>query len=426
MARTTNRLTDAVIRRATKPGMLADGSGLYLRVSPSGTRAWIYRFRQDGKLHDLGLGSFSVVNLANARRRAQQMREQRLDGLDPLAAKREKQSAIKLAAAKTMTFRDAATAYVAAHETSWRSEKHRAQWSGSLANYALPVLGDLPVDAIDLALVLRVIEPLWTTKPETASRLRGRVENILDWAAVRGYRQGDNPARWRGHLESLLPALSKAKWAVRQKQGRAEHFAALPYAELPSFMAALRQHRGGGARALEFLILMGGRTGEILGARWDEIDVANRLWTIPAARMKTGREHRVPLSDAALVIIEAMAQRRAAIAAHRRNDFIFPGTRANRPLSDAALIKTLKYMGRSDLTVHGFRSTFADWAAETTNFPHEVRELALAHKVGSAVEQAYRRGDLFEKRRQLTVAWAAFCDGGAAVVPFRTKSAQLA
>jgi len=284
-------------------------------------------------------------------------------------------------------------------------------WESTLAADVYPIFGSLPVQAVDTALVMRAIEPIWTTKPETASRVRGRIESILDWAAARGYREGANPARWRGHLENLLPKKTKVR--------RVEHHAALPYPEIGTFTAELRRHEGVAAQALEFAILTAARTGEVLGARWPEFNVTDRLWTIPAERMKAGKEHRVPLSDAALAILEQMA-------AIRSGEFVFPGGKAGRPLSNMTFLMLLRRFGREDLTVHGFRSSFRDWAAERTGFPAEVAEMALAHVVSDKVEAAYRRGDLFQKRRQLAEAWAKFCAAAPAtgsVVSIRQRAA---
>ncbi len=278
--------------------MLADGGGLYLLVAAGGSRSWIYRYRQGGRLRDMGLGPVHTVNLAEAREKARLCRLLRLDGGDPLDARSAQRSAARIDAAKAMTFRQCAEAYIAAHRAAWRNPKHAAQWPATLAAYVYPVFGSLPVAAVDTGLVAKAIEPIWATKPETAGRVRGRIESVLDWAATRGYRTGANPARWRGHLENLLPA--------RSKMATIAHHAALPYAELPAFMAELRRQQGAGARALEFAILTAARTGEVIGAAWPEIDLSGRLWTIPAARMKGGREHRVPLADAALAILEEM------------------------------------------------------------------------------------------------------------------------
>jgi integrase len=347
------------------------------------------------------------VGLASARQRAQKCREQRLDGVDPLAAKKHAETAARIEAAKTMTFKACAEAYIEAHQAAWRNSKHRAQWPATLGTYAFSVFGDLPVQAVDTGLVLRAIEPIWTTKPETASRLRGRIESVIGWASTKGYRPaGENPARWKDHLENLLPAKSKVR--------RVEHHAALPYGQLPAFMSVLRQQEGVGALALEFAILTAARTGEVIGARWDEIDTGARMWTIPGPRMKAGKEHRVPLTKAAMAIVEAMTSL-------RQGDFIFPGGKARRPLSNMALLMTLRRMGRDDLTAHGFRSTFSDWCAERTAYPSEVREMALAHTVSDKVEAAYRRGDLFEKRRMVMADWAAYCASTvrAVVLPLR-------
>jgi integrase len=406
MARAINRLKDITVRRVTKPGLYPDGAGLYLRVGPTGAKAWVFRYRRRGRRHDLGLGPLHTVGLAAARQQAQKCREQRLHGVDPLAAKKDAQIAARIEAAKTMTFKACAEGYINAHQVGWRNAKHRAQWPATLNTYAYPVFGDLPVQTIDTGLVLRAIEPIWTIKPETAGRLRGRIESVIGWAAAKGYRSsGENPARWKDHLENLLPAKSKVR--------RVEHHAALPYGQLPEFVAELRRQEGVGALALEFAILTAARTGEVIGARWDEIDMGARLWTIPGVRMKAGKEHRVPLSDAAMAIVEAMVA--------RRGDFVFPGGKARRPLSNMALLMTLRRMGRDDLTAHGFRSTFSDWCAERTAYPSEVREMALAHMVGDRVEAAYRRGDLFEKRRMVMGDWAAYCAGTvcAVVVPLR-------
>lgn len=394
MTKAGNRLTAIKVAKATKPGLIADGHGLYLRITQTGGKSWVFRYRRDGRLHDMGLGPLHTVSLAEARAKALDIRRQRLDGADPLTAKREAAAKARVEDAKAMTFRQCAEAYIAAHQASWKHPKHVTQWLNSLPTYVYPVLGSMPVQAINTGLVLKVVEPIWTAKPETASRVRGRIESVLDWAAARGHRQGENPARWRGHLENLLPK--------RSKVARIEHYAALPYRDLPGFIMELRQQEGVAARALEFTILTAARTGEVISATWAEIDLEARLWTIPAERMKAGREHRVPLSDAALAILRPFAE-------VRMSEFVFPGLRAGQRLSEMAMLMLLRRMGRDGLTVHGFRSAFSDWCAERTAFSSEVREMALAHTVGDKVEAAYRRGDLFEKRRQLTEAWAKFC-----------------
>jgi integrase len=302
----------------------------------------------------------------------------------------------RLDAAKAMTFQQCADAYIAAHRAGWRNGKHAAQWNTTLATYAGRVMGTLPVQTIDTALVLKALEPIWTTKPDTASRLRGRIEAVLDWAKVRGYRAEENPARWRGHLDKLLPARSKLR--------KIRHHTALPYAELPSFMIGLHEKEGISARALEFTILTATRTGETIGAQWNEFDLLDRTWTVPAERMKAGREHRVPLSTRALANLDKMQAHRSA-----NDGFVFSGRKLGKPLSNMAFLMLLRSMGRGDLTTHGFRSSFRDWVAERTNVPSEVAEMALAHAVGNKVEAAYRRGDLFDKRRRLMQQWATFC-----------------
>jgi integrase len=292
---------------------------------------------------------------------------------------------------------------------AWKNDKHAAQWTATLQTYAYPLLGNVAVQSIDTALIMKVIEPIWPTKPETAGRMRGRIETILDWATVRGYRRGENPARWRGHLDKLLPSRSKIR--------KIEHHSALPYAELPTFITKLREQEGVAARALEFTVLTAARTGEVIGARRLEISRREKMWTIPAERMKAGKEHRVPLSDRALEL--------ATTTIEADNDFVFPGGRLGHPLSNMAMLTLLRRMGRDDLTVHGFRSTFRDWASERTNFSGEVVEMALAHAIDSKTEAAYRRGDVFEKRRRLMYAWAAFCAGASlsnrTVVPLKAK-----
>jgi integrase len=319
----------------------------------------------------------------------------RANGLDPIDERRAEKTAKRAEAVKTVTFEECASAYIDAHKAGWRNAKHAAQWTATLATYAYPIFGQLPVAAIDTALVLKALEPIWTTKTETATRLRGRIESVLDWARVRGYREGENPARWRGHLDHLLPR--------RSKVAAVKHHAALPYAEMPVFMQQLRGEAGVSARALEFCILTATRTSETIGARWGEIDLKKSLWVIPPERMKALREHRVPLAPRAVSILEEMRDL-------AESDFIFPGGRPNTSLSNMALLMLLRRMGCKSLTAHGFRSSFRDWAAEQTTVPHEVAEMALAHTVSNKVEAAYRRGDLFQKRRELANAWEAFCE----------------
>jgi len=394
MARKLNRLTAVEVRANDKKGMYHDGGGLYLQVSSSGTKSWIFRFTLDGRAREMGLGPVHAIPLADARKRAAECRRMRLDGIDPIEARSEHRSWKKLEAARGKTFDACAAAYLDAHNDGWRNAKHREQWRNTLSSYASPVLGSLPVQAVDLALVMKALEPIWKAKPETASRLRGRIEAVLDWAKVRGYRVGENPARWRGHLDKLLPARAKIQKVV--------HHPALPYSEIADFIVSLRTQEGIAACALEFLILTAARTGEIIGARWDEVDLNEKVWVVSGERMKTGREHRVPLSGPALAVFKKMKE-------IGESDFVFPGGKRGKPLSNMAMLALLKRIGRNDLTAHGFRSTFRDWAAERTNFPREVVEMALAHTIENKVEAAYRRGDLFQKRRQLMEAWARFC-----------------
>jgi integrase len=389
----SGKLTALSVRRIKKPGMYHDGGGLYLQVTGSGAKSWIYRFMLHGKAREMGLGPLSVVSLAQARNKAVECRRLRHEGVDPLEARKAERAKAALGVAKTMTFDECAAAYIAAHRTGWRSVRHLNQWKSTFAAYVTPVFGKLPVQTIDTALVMKVLEPIWNTKAETASRVRRRIEAVLDWAKAREFRDGENPARWRGHLKNLLPAPSKVR--------KVEHHPALPYTEIGDLMATLRERDSVAARALEFIILSAARSGEVRGARWTEIDLSTKLWAIPPSRMNTGREHRVPLSDAAIAALKRVAR-------VRENDRVFPGDR-QAALGERTLKRLLQAVGRGGVTVHGFRSTFRDWVAEQTTFPGEVAEMALAHAVSDKTEAAYRRGDMFEKRRQLMNAWAEYC-----------------
>lgn len=395
MARGIQRLSALQAERAKKAGYYADGGGLYLQVTVSGAKSWLFRFMLNGRAREMGLGPLHTVSLAEARIKSADCRKQLLEGIDPIEARKAARNAAQLAAAKSITFEQCADAYITAHRAGWKSTKHADQWTNTLKTYAYPTFGSLSVANVDTTLVMKCLEAIWTKKPETASRLRGRIECVLDWATVRGYRQGENPARWKGHLDKLLPA--------RSKVAKVEHHAALPYAELGSFMKALRAQEGVAATGLEFAILTATRTSETLNATWNEFDLDAGIWTIPPERMKAGKEHRVPLSARALEILKAMK-------AIEQSDYVFPGARVKRPLSNMAFLMTLRRMGRHNLTAHGFRSTFRDWAAEMTAYSHEVAEMALAHTVGDKVEAAYRRGDLFEKRRRIMEDWATYCD----------------
>jgi integrase len=339
----------------------------------------------------MGLGPYSLVTLAEARGKARDAARQLLNGVDPLTAKRGAERAALLNSAKDKTFRECAEAYIQAHEKGWRNPRSSEQWHNTLTRYVYPKIGDLSVAAVDMGLVLSVLEPIWTVVPETASRVRARIEAVLDWAKVRELRVGENPARWKGHLEAALP--------LRDRLQRKKHFSAMRYADVRAFMLELRGRRESAARLLEFAILTGTRRSEVCGARWGEIE--GGVWTIPAHRMKGHREHRVPLCDRALEILAGLP---------REGEFIFIGRSTGVPVSGMAVLRLLERMGRRDVTMHGFRSTFRDWAAETTAYPNHVVEMALAHAVGNAVEAAYRRGDLFDKRRRLMADWAAYCD----------------
>jgi integrase len=357
----------------------------------------------------MGLGGAHTVSLAEARAKARECRQKLLDGLDPIEVREAADRAKALERARAMTFDQCAEAYIAAQRHGWRNEKHAAQWTSTLATYCGPVFGQLPVASIDTALVLKVLSPIWTEKTETASRLRGRIESVLGWATTSGHRTGDNPARWRGHLENLLAAPEKVR--------KVEHHPALPWTVVGAFMADLRAREGIAARALEFAILTAARSGEVRGMTWAEVDLEARVWTVPAERMKAGREHRVPLSARAVALLEQMP---------RLDGHVFPGAKVGAPLSDMSLTAVLRRMGHESITVHGFRSTFRDWAAEATNFPREVAEHALAHQLPDKVEAAYRRGDLIEKRSLLMQTWADRCaavETEAAVIPLHGRAA---
>lgn len=405
MAREVHRLSAKAVEKTKQPGYYCDGGGLYLQVSPTLSRSWIFRYTRDGKGREMGLGSARDVTLAVARAKASDARRQLTDGVDPIAARDGQRAQERLQKAGTIAFSECAEKYIAAHSAGWRNPKHVGQWENTIKTYAGAVIGHLAVKDVDTALVLRVLEPIWTKKPETASRLRGRIERVLDWARVHGYRIGENPARWRGHLDKLLPS------GMNRKARR--HLAALPYDEMPAFLQELRAQPGTAARALEFLVLNASRTSEVIGAKPAELELRKALWTIPAERMKAGKEHRVPLSARAGEIAEAQGL---------EGEYLFPGGKPGQPLSDMAMLMLLERMGRKGLTVHGFRSTFRDWAAECTSYPNEVCEMALAHAISDEVEAAYRRGDLFEKRRQLMADWARYCEapkGGATVTPMK-------
>ena len=394
MARTKHRLSAKRVENLKKPGLYADGGNLYLRIAPGGSKGWIFRFTLHGKTRDAGLGSFPTISLATARDQAEKLRKLLIDGIDPIEARKAERAAVRAESEQAVTFEECARAYISSHEVGWRNEKHGAQWRSTLKTYVYPVIGQLPVKAVDTTHVMQILEPIWRSKSETASRIRGRIEVILSWAKVRGYRDGENPAQWRGHLDHLLPAKGKVRRVI--------HHPALPYPEIPAFMKLLREQEGFAARALEFLILTASRTNETLRATWDEIDWDLALWTIPAERMKGGRDHRVPLTSRALQLVSEMSD-------IKLNEFVFPGMKPGRPLSDMSLLMLLRRIGYGHVTAHGFRSTFRDWTAECTSFSGDAAELALAHAVPNPVEAAYRRRDMLAKRQQLMSEWGQYC-----------------
>ncbi len=395
MARKAKELGALEVSRITKPGLFFVGgvAGLALQVTERGARTWILRMMIGGKRRDMGLGGYPDVTLASARERARAMREKADSGIDPILEREQQRSALAAAVASAMTFKEAAEKYIAAHESGWKNAKHGEQWTNTLTAYAFPIIGKISVADIETSHVMRVIEPIWTTKTETASRVRGRIESVLGWATVRGYRKGDNPARWRGHLEHLLPARSDVK--------KVEHHPALDYRQVGAFMVELRQQSSVGARALEFAILTAARSGEVRGATWQEIDWEAKAWIIPGDRMKAKKEHRIPLSKDALDLLKALPR-------HDDIDLIFASSKKST-LSDMTLTAVIKRMKRTGITAHGFRSTFRDWAGETTAYPREVIEHALAHQLSDKAEAAYARGSLFDKRRRLMADWASFC-----------------
>lgn len=393
-----NVLNAKRVQSLNKAGMYADGGNLYLQVGEAGGKSWIFRYMQAGKVRNMGLGAYVDVSLAEARAEAADHRQSLRKGGDPLTDRRERIRQTFLAAREvhlsSVPFKDAAKSYIATKAPQW-TDKHRKQWEATLETYAYPKIGKLPVADIDTEHVTSILEPIWTTKNETAGRVRGRIEAVLDWSTVKKYRVGLNPARWKGHL-ALLLADKKDKIAPKK------HLASLPYAELQDFVAKVRAMPGGAARALELAILTAARTGEIIGAKWDEFDLEAGIWVVPGERMKSGREHRVPLSPTALSLLKKLP------VVVDGGDWVFPGAKHGRALSNTAMLQLLKRMERQDITVHGFRSTFRDWAAEQTSYPNHVLEMALAHVIPDKTEAAYRRGDLFEKRAKLMVQWANY------------------
>lgn len=376
-----------------KNALLGDGQGLYLSVTKTGTASWLFRYMDFGKAKSVGLGAYPATSLQRAREKAQALRDARATNVDPQAAKQEQEREYKLQQAKAKTFRTCAEEFIELSRPSWRNVKHVQQWQNTLSKYAHPVIGDLPIGAVQTEAVVRILDPIWTTKTETATRLRGRIEAILDWAAVHGLRQGDNPARLKGHLEHMLPKLRDARHV---------HHPALPYEQLPAFIAELRHQEGIARYALEFLILCASRTGEVLLATWSEFDLNKGIWTIPKERMKAGIEHRVPLTKRATEILKL-------VQPFSSKTHVFPGGKKEKPLSNMAMSMLLRRMGHDSITVHGFRSSFRNWAGEQTNYPFEVCEQALAHRLPDAVAAAYLRSDFFERRASLLADWSNYC-----------------
>ena len=393
MSRVKNKLTVRTVASKKAQGYYADGGNLYLRISAGLTKTWAFIYAKNGKRTEMGLGSIENVTLEEARIKADDLRKQLANDIDPLEERTKQANERKLQKAKIMTFQQCAEAYIDAHKTGWKNPKHIQQWQNTLTQYAFPVFGDFDVKTIDTALIIKCLSPIWETKNETAGRVRGRIESVLDWATVSKLRTGDNPAKWRGHLDKLLAKPSNIQ--------KVKHHEALPYFEINAFMGQLPQQDGIAAKCLEFTILTAARTGESIGATWAEIDLNAKTWTIPADRMKAKKDHTVPLSGDALAIVNEMA-------AIRFNDYVFPSNK--KGLSNMAMLTLLKRMERAEITVHGFRSSFRDWAAESTNYPSEVVEMALAHTIKNQTEAAYRRGDLLAKRSQLMEAWAKHCN----------------
>jgi integrase len=400
MPRKAREITALEVRRLTKPGLYFVGEvpGLALQVLPSGGRTWILRTTIGGRRRDMGLGGFPEITLATAKTRARSAREAISEGVDPIEQRRAAKMALRASDASAVTFDEAVRAYLSTHRAGWRNAKHADQWATTLNRYASPYIGGLNVADIRMPHVLKVLEQpvdgkrLWESRTETATRLRSRIELVLDWCKGRGYREGENPAAWRGNLDAQLPKPTRLK--------KVAHHAAVAIDEMGSFMSALRKREGIAARALEFTILTAARSGEVRGMVWSEIDMHSGVWTVPGSRMKAGREHRVPLSDAALSILKALPR-------FVGEDFVFPAPRGGM-LSDMSLSAVMRRMGRTEVP-HGFRSTFRDWAAERTAFPSEISEMALAHAISTKVEAAYRRSDLMAKRRLMMAEWAQFC-----------------
>ena len=396
-----SKLTAIGVKRLVQPGRYGDGDGLWLQVRDADHRSWLFRYTRHGRARAMGLGTVDDVTLAQARLAAQAARDALRAGVDPLERRQAAARAAREAASSVMTFRAVADLLLDAKRDGWRNPKHGAQWVTSLTA-ASDLFGSRPIASIETGDVLRLVAPIWKTTPESASRLRGGVEAVLDYATARGWRHGENPARWKGHLANLL--------AARAAVQRVEHHAALPWQQIGAFMAALRSETGTGARALAWTILTAARTGETIGTRLSEIDRVGRVWTVPADRMKAGREHTVPLSDAALALLDDLT-----FEGQQPSDFLFAGSKPGVAISNMTMAMVLKRMGREAITVHGFRSTFRDWCAEATNYPREIAEASLAHTLRDKVEAAYQRGAMLEKRRKVMQAWSDYCNDSSEV-----------
>ena len=393
MARQINLLFDRGVKSQKKQGKYADGNGLYLQVSKSGSKSWLFRFMMDGKSREMGLGSINTVPLAKARIKALECKKLLREGIDPISDRFDRLNKTKADNRDVFTFKKCAEDYLKAHSASWGSLRHAEIWHSSIKRYADPVLGSMPVNIIERSHIMRVLDPIWREKTETAKKLRGRIESVLDWATVQDYRKGENPARWRGHLDKLLPKPSELH--------KVKHFAALPYPEINKFMDQLREREALSALALRLIILTSTRSGEVRGAIWSEFDLEKATWTIPAERMKAKKEHIIPLCKEALSIVQSLPRMAG-------NDLLFAGSRSGKPLSDVVFKKLMERMGIKGITTHGFRSTFRDWAAEQTAFPREVIEAALAHQLKDKAEAAYFRSNLLDKRRELMNKWADY------------------
>ena len=415
MAKSVHLLSPTTLARLPE-GLHHDGNGLYLQVK-NGGHSWVFRYMRNGKARHMGLGPISDVSLAKARRKAAECRSLRHDGIDPLEARKANIQAARLSAAKSVTFKQCAERYVEAHKSGWHNAKRAHQWLRTLETYAFPLLGALPVQAIDTGLVVNVLQPIWANNTETATRVRQRIEAVLNWATARGFRRGDNPARWRGHLDNLLPKASKVH--------KVTHFEAMPYEDLPTFFADLSKRTTISAKALAFTILTAARSGETRNATLEELNIEKAVWTVPAERTKSGREHRVPLTKETLALLRGLPH----LQDGEPNALLFPNAQ-DRALSDTAMRKYLQDdMKKAGLTVHGFRSTFRNWAAERTNVPGEIAEAALGHVNGVKTEAAYLRSDFFDRRLMLMEMWDKFCGSGAAsgvkkIIPFVRKPRQ--